>query len=407
MAGSRGSSSRVSWRVSWRVSCRVLGVALIAAAPLLALAPSSAAPAGPGGGACRVENAATHARRASGDGSALARALLDAPAPPARTTLLIRGVCTGHFRIDGVRVALVGRPTTAVPVATLRGSADEQGSVLRVSGAAAEVVVEDLRITGGTGTLVPLFDPAPALTAVGGGIYQSGGSLAVRGASSIDGNTALHPQPYPGVDGLTVDYGAGGGLFTSDTVVTLAGHTVVSGNRSVSGQYVQGGGGGLWAQSGVVSVTEQARITGNDSSGAATAAAARLVLTGSARVDGNTGGGDADPVGGGVRNRGTLVVEASASIDHNQAFWGGGVWNEGGTVLMTGAARIADNTGYLGGGGVLNQGTVDLRAPATITGNSTGGATIHGGGVRNWTNRDRVTGYRAGVTGNVPDDIWP
>jgi hypothetical protein len=79
--------------------------------------------------------------------------------------------------------------------------------------------------------------------------------------------------------------------------------------------------------------------------------------------------------GGGIYNRGQLVI-TSSTISGNSGGQGGGIYNNSGTVTVTGST-ISGNTAPGGGqgGGIFNFGTV------TVTGSTISGNTAPGGGL--------------------------
>ena len=105
------------------------------------------------------------------------------------------------------------------------------------------------------------------------------------------------------------------------------------------------------------------------------------------------------PRGGGIRNRGTLVlrdvvVRASAATED-----GGGIWNDAGAVLrLRGSTVISGNTAADGGGGISNLGTLVLKGSSTIRGNS---VDMNGGGVDNSWMATMVMKDSSSITGNT------
>jgi hypothetical protein len=92
-------------------------------------------------------------------------------------------------------------------------------------------------------------------------------------------------------------------------------------------------------------------------------------------VRGNTAG-----VGGGVWNHGTLILGGSTSIRGNSATWGGGIYDLEGTIRLDGSSTVRDNSASAGGGGVFIDGTVTMTGSSRISRNTTSG---NGGGVLN------------------------
>jgi hypothetical protein len=84
--------------------------------------------------------------------------------------------------------------------------------------------------------------------------------------------------------------------------------------------------------------------------------------------------------GGGVRNKGTLVLAGSTTVRGNEADFGGGVWNDG-TLILRDSSTIRANRVQYSGGGVLNDldATLKLKHSSSIRGNEAD----FGGGVQN------------------------
>ena len=70
--------------------------------------------------------------------------------------------------------------------------------------------------------------------------------------------------------------------------------------------------------------------------------------------------------GGGILNRGELVLRGCTIVD-NEANYGGGIYNTGSLVLE--ATTIRDNLALDAGGGIYSEGTLEL-VNSTISGNS-------------------------------------
>lgn len=104
-----------------------------------------------------------------------------------------------------------------------------------------------------------------------------------------------------------------------------------------------------------------------------------LVLNGSSLITRNSTRG-ADQQSGGVFNGGTLTLNGSSSISRNTGMYGGGIENYA-TLTLNGSSTIRGNTAKAAFGGVLNQnGTLTLNGSSSIRGNT---AAENGGGVAN------------------------
>ncbi len=125
----------------------------------------------------------------------------------------------------------------------------------------------------------------------------------------------------------------------------------IDGDLTITGGLADQGGGIYNRVGGVVTLADNAIITGN-----------------TATTD-----------GGGIYNFGTVNLNDNATISDNQAnSGGGGIYNSDGTVNLNGGT-ITGNDAFNDGGGIYNYngGKVELTA-GTITGNSAGS---YGGGI--------------------------
>jgi hypothetical protein len=102
-------------------------------------------------------------------------------------------------------------------------------------------------------------------------------------------------------------------------------------------------------------------------------AGATVVLTGLTISDGQS---DTVGSGGGIANFGTLTL-THATVSGNNAWAGGGIYNQGAAMLTLSSVTISGNNAQTEGGGVLNYGTLAL-SNSTLHDNSAGGV---GGGV--------------------------
>ena len=130
-----------------------------------------------------------------------------------------------------------------------------------------------------------------------------------------------------------------------------------------------------------------------------------LTLNGSSSITGNT----TDWAGGGVYNFGVLRLNSRSTIRGNTAVWGGGIHNEDpATLTLNGSSSITGNTAYRGGG-VFNDGNLKLTDSSGISQNT---ADDHGGGI--YVGVGTLEGVRweepdtnlNNVRGNTPDDVY-
>lgn len=354
----------------------VLLTAAIPALPAAALAPT----------ACRVRIAG---------GSTVYRTLPDAlNAAPLGAQLTLRGVCDGPAFIDQ-EISITGiRPRRAARPA-IRGTGS--GSVIRTNGAPV-VRLENLRITGGTGTgdygggiyndgemtlidVVVTGNGAP----VGGGIINTaGGTLILGGTTAIFRNTGGGGVWNEGVLRMTgrsvirdhTKTGQGAGVYnTTSAVLRMFGASRITGN-SASGE-----GGGVYATiSSTISLTDRAQIAGNSGSagGGVRLLGANLTIAGAAVILGNTA---TTSSGGGIlaSDATTVAMFADARISGNKALAGdGGGIISGGTVTLAGSASITGNGARSGGGvAIVGAGTIAMSGLSVIRTNSA--TTLAGG----------------------------
>ncbi len=177
---------------------------------------------------------------------------------------------------------------------------------------------------------------------MGGGLYISTDSttdITFDGKYSITGNIASNP-------GKTV--GAGGGLYTGNTVNVIIAGAVIKGNTAA-----KNGGGVLVGR------------TLTLSSG---------TIGGTGEGEGNTAGGN----GGGIYAP-NLTIDGGSISGNTAAGNGGGIYSS--SVFTMNAGDITDNTAANGGGiycPVIDRDVNSTLAGGTISGNK---ATVNGGGI--------------------------
>jgi hypothetical protein len=133
---------------------------------------------------------------------------------------------------------------------------------------------------------------------------------------------------------------------------------------------------------------------------------------GDPRYVGRCAGGDVScgRMGGGIHNKGTLVLRDVVVRDNVAGYTGGGIQNNG-TLTLHGSTRVTGNAAGRWGGGVATEGTVTMNDTSRIDGNRAGG---QGGGLystgRSVTmndqssisdNRSRFDGGGASISGTV------
>jgi hypothetical protein len=139
-------------------------------------------------------------------------------------------------------------------------------------------------------------------------------------------------------------------------------------------------------------------------SGGATLTLAGLTLRGGGWDEPNV----SEAEGGGIYNRGTLILTRSILTD-NQAFGGsfaggGGIFNNGGTLTINQSFLIdnrAGTNGFGAGGGIFNDGgTVTIRQ-STLSGNTAVGAIGNGSGGALFNDSGTVTITQSTLSDNV------
>lgn len=288
---------------------------------------------------CTVRNLSTTTVY-TGSGSNLQTAI---NAANSSATLQIQGVCVGNFSISQ-SLALTGKRSAKYTTPRLDGNG--LGTVLTVN--SGSVSITNIKITNGSVT-----------SSLAAGIQNAGN-------------------------------------------LTLAGHTVVSGNTSGPSGF-----GGI-ENSGTLTLNAGSSVKNNPGGGIGNLFGATLTMNGSSSVTGNAG--VEGTYGAGIWNQGTVTLNGKASVVGNTAnsvgfVAGGGVYNPGGHVTLNDATRIAGNTTTGNGGGVYLDfgGTLTMNDSSAITGNTAGS----GGGV--FIQSGSAPGAVAGVnvSGNTPDDIAP
>ena len=144
-------------------------------------------------------------------------------------TIQVKGICLGDFTVDR-DLSFVGKATKSTPKATLDGGGS--GNVVKVDDNVT-VSFKDLLITRGRAA------------DAGGGIWNDGGSVTLRGSAQVDGNEATNV----------------GGIFNFEGTVNLNGSTQVNGNTA---HY---NAGGIYNELGTVNLNGSAQVNRNVASG--------------------------------------------------------------------------------------------------------------------------------------------
>jgi hypothetical protein len=197
--------------------------------------------------------------------------------------------------------------------------------------------------------------------------------------------------------------GFGGGIYLGKGSVTMQDNSTVKDNAA-------NWGGGIYLEEGSVTMQDNSTVKGNAANVGGgicvDAAAAVLVMKGSAEVSGNKTGGESEPGGGVYLRQGKFDMYENAVISGNSASNGGGVMVGGPektrvTLQMFNDAVIRGNkAGYMGGGVCVDgSGALRMRDNAAIRDNSA----VAGGGILMLGYLD--TGDNAAVTGNTASQI--
>ncbi len=229
------------------------------------------------------------------------------------------------------------------------------------------------------------------------------GSLRAAIAQAQNGDTITFS---PSLDGGTIQLTTGQLVITQNLTITGPGANllsvsgtndsrvfdIVSSTVTISGLTITGGsgsgsslnnGGGIWSN-------------GN------------LTLAGDT-ISGNHTTTRFGVLGGGIYNgpQGTLTV-LNSTVSGNQAWQGGGIYNDGGTASVlnsTVAGNTANSPGMGNGGGIVNVGTLALHN-ATVAGNTAqGGFGSAGGGIENAGTFSAGNTIVAGNTATTSPDL--
>jgi hypothetical protein len=318
--------------------------------------------------------------------------VLDSTNSPAEVTIngggLGREVRLDAGSANGSVITVRAGVTLKLKNITLAGKDNNDAPLIRVDG--GTLILEDgARITGNArtnGTAPDITEEYNESAHGGGGgiLVCNGGSLTMTGNSEISGNTAGT------IGGGVLVYTANGNGTKSS--LTMNGSSTISGNTG------KGGGGGLFLSRGTLSMSVDARITGNkDESGGYFyygGGGVIAVLTSDITMTGNSGisNNNSNYRGGGMHLGGSsLVMTGNSEISHNNSDdWCGGVYIQSGSVAMSQSAWIKENTAKEGAGGV---GSLDNAAftmnGGFISSNTSGGDS---GGVDAWNMVFTMTG---------------
>ena len=200
----------------------------------------------------------------------------------------------------------------------------------------------------------------------GSTITLSGGQLVLTSTMTIDGGSVI-----------TVSGGNAGRVIRSTESITLTGLIIRDGD---GGTY----GGGIYHSDGLLTIANSSVLSNTASYGGGIYNEDGKVTLSAVQVLSNTAA-----YGGAIHNTGAgtaLTVTAASLIQHNMAFDGGGIYNDGGKVTLS-AAQVLSNTASNRGGAIMNTGAgpiLNASAASLIqnnTADTTGGIYNDGGRV--------------------------
>jgi uncharacterized repeat protein (TIGR01451 family) len=212
-------------------------------------------------------------------------------------------------------------------------------------------------------------------TVIGGGIYNSTGSIHMSGSELLDNQAAS--STFEGV---------GGGLYNVEGIVDISSSQVFS--NSAIGAGGDAGGGGICIDKGHMTVSystvsgniSQDSVGGSSRGGGIWVGSGIVTVTHSAVLTNQSLGGNGAIAGGILVNSGTLVMTNSTVSGNVADADGGGIYNVLGSVLLdhvTVTENIADQGGAhdsTGGGLFRNANPIDLKN-ALVAGNIDGSPT--------------------------------
>ncbi len=279
------------------------------------------------------------------EGAGAEETIIEAAALPGLANFRIMNITSGNVVVSEM---------------TVRNGFDSSGGGFRNEGTLS---VHNSRISGN-------------LSANGGGIFNSGGSVTITGSTFI-GNIASAP---------------GGGIWNRGTLMVT--------NSTFDGNQAQVGGG-IFAFEGSVTITNST-FTANSATSPFVDAGGGINITGgsvtliNSTVDGNTSEDD----GAGIFNSGTLTVTNSTLSNNRTNRFGGGIRNDADGSLTVTNSTISGNTAVARGGGISNAGQSSVNY-STVTDNTAGLPVIGngiGGGISN--NAGSTTLIGSIVSGN-------
>jgi hypothetical protein len=178
--------------------------------------------------------------------------------------------------------------------------------------------------------------------------------------------------------------------------VTISGLTIEGGSGSI--------GGGIYNK-GTLIVTNST-LSGNSASsgGGGIYNSGTLMLSSSTLLANTT-----SQYGGGIANDAGMLTLTNSTLSGNSALRGGGIWNTNGSALNVTNSTLSGNSGSQLGGGIWNTiGSTLNVTNSTFSGNSSNGG--YGGGIYNGASmltvsNSTLAGNSAGSGGGIVNDI--
>jgi CSLREA domain-containing protein len=348
------------------------------------------------------------ANAAAGDTIQFDSTVFKAASPQTITTTSTLSI-TKNLTITGpgVTIALVKRDALAgtnFPIFTVSG-----GVTASISG---------LAIESGTGRSIA-SPPSPYATAVGGGGIYNGGTLTVSNCDLFDNairtndanNPALGGAIYNDGGSLTITgstfagnnadlggaiYNHNGSLSVSSSTFAPTSFTFNGGTTNFGGNSAGTGGAIATDHGATISGTTVSANAATGSGGGLAALGGTTLVQSSSVFSGNTAGTN----GGGILNAGTLTISGSIVYHNDAVSSGGGAYSTG--TLSVDASVVASNSLHsndqkdltIGGAGLANHGGVATITDSYFAGNHFvgGNALGLGGGVFNTGGTVAITG---------------
>jgi CSLREA domain-containing protein len=340
-----------------------------------------------GNGTCSLREAITYA-----DGTAEA----DCAAGTATGTTTIN-LPAGHYVIANGALSITGA-TVIKGSGASNTTIDANGTtqVLNV-GAAANLMLRGVTVTGGASGLVPCTGMFCFQMARAG---APGGGISNAGSLTLSGSTVSNNLASAGSSGVLLCFigsacpgrspaagGNGGGIYNNGGRLTISSSTI-SGNKTAGAAGgdassatntsnggpggtggASGSGGGIYNVNGIVTITNSTIRNNSTGPGGAGGNGSGATTTGT----GGTGGtGGAAGSGGGIESTGTGSLTISGSTINANTTGAGGDGGNGGAGAGGSNGGPAGAGGNGGSGGGIDSAPQVAIQDSTLTGNATG-----------------------------------